>query len=59
MMTQLIAMLALIVISIGLTFGNYWFTFGLWPKSWLSFIAFGLASMILGAAMSAVMKSKP
>ena len=57
-MTKMIAILALVVIAIGLQFGNYWFTFGLWPKSWTSFVLFGLASMILSSALQAVMKDK-
>ena len=32
-MTKAIALLSLLAIQIMLTMGNYWFTFGLWPKS--------------------------
>lgn len=56
-MTKAIATIALVVISIGLGLGNYWWTFGLWPKSWLSFLLFGFASVLVSTALSAVMKS--
>jgi hypothetical protein len=56
--TKLIALLALIVIAIGCTFGNYWYTFGLWPKSWTAFVLFGLAQMIITAAITAVSKDR-
>jgi hypothetical protein len=56
-MNQAIALLSLTAISIGLMFGNYWFTFGLWPKSWTAFALFGIASMIVSWAITAVMKS--
>lgn len=26
---------------------NYWYTFGLWPKSWWSFFGYGFASLVL------------
>jgi hypothetical protein len=56
-MTQLIAVLALCVIALGLQLGNYWYTFGLWPVSWTSFVCFAVASLIVSAALTAVMKS--
>jgi hypothetical protein len=36
-MAKAIAQFALIAGSFGVTLANCWFTFGLWPKSWLSF----------------------
>lgn len=56
-MTKLIAILALTVIAIGIQFGNYWFTFGLWPKSWAAFVGFALASMIVTACMQTVIRN--
>jgi hypothetical protein len=57
-MTKTIAILALLVISIGLVWGNYWFTFGLWPRSWTAFALFGFAQLVVTALMQAVTKSK-
>lgn len=39
-MSKTIAGVALIAIQCGLTLGNYYFTFGLWPRSWGSFALF-------------------
>jgi hypothetical protein len=57
-MNQAIALVALLVIGIGLMLGNYWFTFGLWPRSWTAFVLFACATMIVSGLMQAVMKSK-
>lgn len=57
-MTRVIALVALSVIAIALTFGNYWWTFGLWPKSWTSFVLFAVANTIVASAMSAILESK-
>lgn len=57
-MTKLIAVLSLSAISIGLTFGNYWFTFGLWPKSWISFVLFAVGFMIISSAITAVTRDE-
>ena len=56
-MVKTIALVALMVVGIGLTLGNYWITFGLWPRSWTSFVLFALAGMIVSTCMYAVMKS--
>ena len=53
-MTKAIAALALVALQIIATLGNYWFTFGLWPHSWMSFIAFGVAHMLITSALMAV-----
>jgi hypothetical protein len=50
-MTKSIAILALGVIQIGVMLANYWYTFGLWPHSWLSFLlcagaALGIAALL-------------
>lgn len=57
-MNQAIALVSLIVISFGVTLGNYWYTFGLWPKSWTSFVLFAIAQLIVSIAMAAAMKSE-
>lgn len=44
-MTQLVALVSLLVLGFVIALGNYWFTFGLWPLSWWSFFGFGAASI--------------
>ena len=56
-MTKFIAILALVVISIGIMLGNYWWTFGLWPQSWRAFTLFAIANVVVSTALSAVLKS--
>jgi len=56
-MVQTIALLALLIIAIGITLGNYWFTYGLWPQSWTSFVLFAIAGLIVSSAIQHVMKS--
>jgi 4-hydroxybenzoate polyprenyltransferase len=46
-MTKFLAQVLLIVITLAVTLGNYWYTFGLWPKSWWSFVGFGFAMILL------------
>jgi hypothetical protein len=49
MFTRIVAEFGIIVASLSLMLGNYWFTFGLWPKSWWYFAGFGLAQFTLMA----------
>lgn len=46
-MTKFIAILLIFILQLILTLTNYWFTFGLWPKSWTSFFLCGIASILL------------
>jgi hypothetical protein len=46
-MTKFVAQLALLVAGLALTLGNYWYTFGLWPRSWVSFVGFGIGAFVL------------
>jgi hypothetical protein len=57
-MVKTVAILALVVIAFGLSLGNYWWTFGLWPKSWGSFLGFACASLIVHGLIEVVRKSK-
>lgn len=47
MVAKLTAILSLMIMSFALSMGNYWFTFGLWPKSWVYFIGFAVANMCI------------
>ncbi len=57
-MTKFVANLGLVVLGLLATLGNYWFTFGLWPQSWLSFFGFGLVMMLLMVMRLFVEKDK-
>lgn len=46
-MTKFIAVIALMAAQTAVSLGNYWYTFGLWPKSWVSFVGFFLATLAL------------
>jgi hypothetical protein len=49
-MERLIAILALVAAGFFIVLGNFWFTYGIWPRSWTSFTAFfclGLANTLL------------
>ncbi len=56
-MTKAIATVALLVIQIGLVFGNYWYTFGLWPRSWVSFVGFAICIITVSRLNELVQKS--
>lgn len=51
---SLLSTLLLIVMSVLTTLGNYWFTFGIWPRSWSWFIFFALCQLIITALLAAV-----
>ncbi len=55
-MTRFIAHLALVCAGLLGMLGNYWFTFGLWPKSWWSFFGFGALTILLVAIRDAMEK---
>lgn len=47
MIARFIAKSMLLLAGLGLLLANYWFTFGLWPQSWTSFVLCGLGSFVL------------
>ena len=53
-MTRAIARAALAAVALGLALGNYWFTFGLWPRSWAAFAFFALAGMAVHAGLDLI-----
>lgn len=55
-MTKFMANIALIALSLVCTLGNFWFTYGIWPKSWMSFVGFGVATIALVVIRMAVDK---
>lgn len=56
-MIKLIALLSLSVLTLLVTIGNFWFTYHLWPQSWLSFVFFGFANATVLACIEIVRKS--
>lgn len=46
-MTKFLANLFLIAAGISVQLGNYWFTYGLWPRSWGSFLLFSTLAVVL------------
>ena len=47
-MSKAVALIALVVAAAFVALGNYWYTFGLWPRSWWAFFGFlGLQILIM------------
>lgn len=57
-MTKFIAVLMLTVVSVFCSLGNYWFTFGLWPRSWGAFFLFWVLSYSLLLMTQLVFRDK-
>lgn len=55
-MSKFLAQVLLIALGLGVSLANYWYTFGLWPKSWVSYFSFGLALIVLLLLREAVEK---
>lgn len=55
--SDLIALVALLTLSILTGLGNWWYTFGIWPRSWTAFIVCALVQTVLSGLMSFVMKN--
>lgn len=49
-MATFLAFLFVSCASFAVALANYWYTFGLWPISWMSFWLCWLASLLLGLA---------
>jgi len=57
-MIRLIAATSITTLMILSTLGNFWFTYGIWPRSWGSFIGFGFINLVLVSMMAIVRKEK-
>jgi hypothetical protein len=55
-MTKFLANLALLAAAFFVTLGNFWYTYGIWPKSWGAFVAFFILSITLLLLRQAVEK---
>ena len=51
-MTKFIAIACLVVLLMLNTLGNYWFTYGIWPRSWGALALFTFTTTLL--SMSAM-----
>lgn len=57
-MTKTVALISLLIISIFVGLGNFWFTYGIWPKSWSSLALFGCLSIIINLTLQAVLREE-
>jgi hypothetical protein len=55
-MSTIIAILCLFVLMFANTLGNFWFTYGMWPRRWLAFFGFALGHIVIYSLMQAVAK---
>jgi hypothetical protein len=51
-----IAYILLFVLGMLTSVGNYWFTYGIWPKSWLSFVVFTGITIVLHTCLTLLNK---
>lgn len=52
MMAKMIALFSLFAFSLLNTLGNFWFTYGIWPRSWGAFVLFWFTGMIIYLLMT-------
>jgi membrane protein implicated in regulation of membrane protease activity len=57
-MNELLAALFLMVSATAIMLGNFWFTYGIWPRSWWSFVVFSMLSLILQRVLAEFMKGE-
>lgn len=57
-MNKLLALVFLTITTGCIGAANWWFTFGMWPKSWWSFSVCLVLSMINANVLAAVLKSE-
>jgi hypothetical protein len=55
-MAKGIAMLCIIALMFLSGLGNFWFTYGIWPKSWVSFTTFSVVAMLLHMLLEVIKK---
>ncbi len=57
-MSKLVAMLACVVALFGISLGNFWFTYGLWPQNWKAWTVFMLLTMLVQALIVGISREK-
>lgn len=55
-MSKAVALIAVIVAMTLNTVGNFYFTYGIWPQSWFSFVFFFVFGLVLFFVMDAIRK---
>lgn len=57
MLANFLALMFVVVASILTGLGNFWFTYGIWPRSWWSFTGFALLALLNLHLSNTLMKS--
>jgi len=57
-MTKVVAVLALMVAAAFVALGNYWYTFGIWPRSWWAFGGFLVLQIVISQLLDAIRKGE-
>lgn len=57
-MSKAIASVALVVAVFFNALGNFWYTYGIWPKSWWSFALFTIMGITIQFLFDAIKKEK-
>jgi hypothetical protein len=52
--SRTIATVSLLVIAIALMLAQYWYSFGLWPRSWAAFISISACQILLQHLLTVV-----
>jgi len=55
-MAQIVAVIGLMIAAACVALGNYWYTFGLWPRSWWAFVGFLLANIFIQQLLDVIRK---
>jgi hypothetical protein len=55
-MVKIAAVIAVMVAAAGVALGNYWYTYGLWPRSWWAFVGFLIANIVVTQFLDALRK---
>jgi hypothetical protein len=53
--TKFIALIGVVVLMALSGLGNFWFTYGIWPRSWVSYVAFSTIGLVLTSAFKSVL----
>ncbi len=56
MFVKLVALFAVLALSFMIQLGNFWFTYGIWPRSWGAFAFFTIASIINYSMLTRITK---
>jgi hypothetical protein len=56
--SKFVALLNVLALCVVVQLGNFWYTYGLWPSSWTSFVGFALAGAVLTSMLRAVLDEK-